>query len=393
VGGNFLQNKIEEITMYRIKNIINYLVPLVLLSSISLSQTKSKIAIGPYVQNVTDEKATICWSTLVGQSIVINPDSSEQIINEYQHHEMMLGDLQPNSTYTYDVLGNGSSDGKGSFRTFPEKLVPFRFVVIGDTRSRHKIHAHHVKRIIKERPLFVVNTGDLISDGLKIQHWEKFFEINRELMRNTPYFAVLGNHEHDSKHYYDFFNLPGNERYYHFSVGDALFIVLDTSGEDYQTPKYIKDENKEYFWNNYSLLYFKEQKAWLEHMLTLHKDAGFIFVFFHEPLFSVKPSRVEDAKMRRAFWGNIFERHGVQVILNGHDHHYHHAFSGGTHYITTAGGGASLYEATALQPETIKVVEIEHFMVIDVGKKEAKLTAIDINDNIIEEIKVEKRKL
>ena len=43
------------------------------------SQTKSRIAIGPYVQNVTDEKATICWSTLLGQSIVINPDSSKQI--------------------------------------------------------------------------------------------------------------------------------------------------------------------------------------------------------------------------------------------------------------------------------------------------------------------------
>ncbi|MBC8181537.1 metallophosphoesterase [candidate division KSB1 bacterium] len=355
------------------------------------SQSKNQIAIGPYVQNVTDEKATICWSTITGQSILINPDSSKQIINEYQHHEMMLGDLHPNSTYSYDVLGNGSSEGKGSFRTFPKKFVPFRFVVLGDTRGRHKIHAQHVKRIIEKEPLFVVNTGDLISDGLKIQHWEKFFEINRELMRNVPYFPVLGNHEHDSKHYYDFFNLPGNERYYHFSVGDALFIVLDTSGEDYQTPDYIKDENKEYFWNNYNLIYFKEQKAWLEHTLDLHKDAGFIFVFFHEPLFSVKPSRVEDAKMRRAFWGDIFERHGVQVILNGHDHHYHHAFSGGTHYITTAGGGAGLYDVSAIQPETVMVKKVEHFVVVDVGLNEAKLTAIDINDNVIEEIKVEKR--
>ena len=355
------------------------------------SQTKNHIAIGPYVQNVTDEKATICWTTLEGKSIVFNPDSSKQYINEYQHHEMMLGDLIPNTTYAYDVLGNGLSGGMGSFRTFPKKIIPFRFVVIGDTRSRHKIHAHHVKRIIEEKPLFVVNTGDLISDGLKIQHWEKFFEINRELMRNIPYFAVLGNHEHDSKHYYDFFYLPGNERYYHFSVGDALFIILDTSGEDYQTPEYINEENKEYFWNNYNLLYFKEQKAWLEHILKLHNDAGFIFVFFHEPLFSVKPSRVEDAKMRRDFWGDIFERYSVQAILNGHDHHYHHAFSGGTHYITTAGGGASLYDVSALQPETIKVAEIEHFMIIDVGLKKAKLTAIDINNQIIEEILVNKR--
>jgi len=377
--------------MYRLKNIINYLVLSLFLISISFPQSKKQIAIGPYVQNVTDEKATICWSTLVGQSKLIQPGGKVELINEYQHHEMILGDLQANSIYTYDVLGNGSPEGIGKFRTFPKKLVPFRFVVIGDTRSRHKIHAQHVKRIIEKDPIFVVNTGDLISDGLKIQHWEKFFEINHELMRNIPYFPVLGNHEHDSKHYYDFFNLPGNERYYHFSVGDALFIVLDTAGEDYQTPDYIKEENKEYFWNNYNLIYFKEQKAWLEHTLKIHKDAGFIFIFFHEPLFSVKPSRVDDAKMRRAFWGDIFERHGVQVVLNGHDHHYHHAFSGGTHYITTAGGGASLYDATALQPETIKVAEIEHFMVVDVKLNKAKLTAIDIEGEILDEITIEKR--
>jgi acid phosphatase type 7 len=377
--------------MNKCKIITTVVVSLSLWNLLSFAQPKNQIAIGPYVQNVTDEKATICWSTLSGQSIIINPDSTKQYINEYQHHEMMLGDLIPNTTYAYDVLGNGLSEGMGSFRTFPQKIIPFRFVVIGDTRSRHKIHAHHVKRIIDEDPLFVVNTGDLISDGLKIQHWEKFFEINRELMRNIPYFAVLGNHEHDSKHYYDFFNLPGNERYYHFSVGDALFIILDTSGEDYQTPEYIIEKNKEFFWNNYNLLYFKEQKAWLEHILELHNDAGFIFVFFHEPLFSVKPSRVEDAKMRRDFWGETFERYSVQAVLSGHDHHYHHAFSGGTHYITTAGGGASLYDVSALQPETIKVAEIEHFMIIDVGLKGAKLTAIDINNQIIEEILVNKR--
>ena len=78
--------------------------------------------------------------------------------------------------------------------------------------------------------------------------------------------------------------------------------------------------------------------------------------------------------------------------MNGHDHHYHHAFRGGTHYITTAGGGASLYDTDALQPETIKVAKIEHFVIVDVGLKKAKLTAIDINEKIIEEIEISKRK-
>lgn len=363
---------------------------LFLTSHFGYSQS-SEIAIGPYVQNVTKESATICWATLMGQSRLMAGKDAEQTIPEYQHHELILGDLKPNTTYTYDVLGNGSPEGMGSFTTFPDKIVPFRFIVIGDTRSRHDIHRRNVERMIAEKPLFVINTGDLVGDGLNIHHWEKFFEINKDLMRSTPYYAALGNHEDDSRYYYDFFSLPGNERYYTFNVGDALFVVLDSEGPAFQTPAYIKKENREYFWNNYNLKYFEEQKAWLDHTLTMHKDAGYIFVFFHAPLFSVKPSRVEDAKMRRAFWGDIFERHGVQVVMNGHDHHYHHAFAGGTHYITTAGGGAGLYDATALQPETVKVAKVEHFVVVDVGLQQAVLRAIDINGNLIEEIQVPKR--
>ena len=186
--------------------------------------------------------------------------------------------------------------------------------------------------------------------------------------------------------------MPGNDRNYTFVIGDALFIVLDTEGPNYETPLYVKKEYRDYFWNHYNLDYLKKQKEWVEHILTLHKDAGFIFVFFHEPLFSAKKSRVEGTKQRRAFWGDIFERHGVQVVLNGHDHHYHHAFHGGTHYVTTAGGGAGLYDTDAPQPETVKIAKVEHFVLVDVGLERARLRAIDINGHLIEEFEVAKRK-
>jgi hypothetical protein len=96
--------------------------------------------------------------------------------------------------------------------------------------------------------------------------------------------------------------------------------------------------------------------------------------------------------LRREFWGDIFKRYGVQVILNGHDHHYHHAFSEGTHFVTTAGGGAGLYETDAPQPETVTFKKIEHFVSVEVGLEKATLTAIDINGEIIDEFTVSKRK-
>ena len=354
-------------------------------------QVETKIKIGPYVQNVTTESAVICWSTLASKVLVKNPHGKTNTLNEYEHHEMILANLEPNSTYTYDVLGDSSKEGLGAFTTFPEKVQPFTFAVLGDTRSRHHIQQKIVNHIIKQSPLFVVNTGDLVSDGNNIHDWEKFFEVNHTLFRNTTYFSVLGNHEQDSKHYFDFFNLPGNERYYNFSIGDVLFVMMDTQGPEYEVPEYVTEKNYLEFETRQRKAYFDEQKLWLDNLLSQHQDAGFVFVFFHEPIFSIKKTRVEDAKLRRAYWGDIFERHGVQVILNGHDHHYHHAKAGGTHYITTAGGGAGLYEPDVPQPETIKFAKIEHFVRVDVGPEEAVLTVIDINGELLDKITVAKR--
>ena len=236
-------------------NIRLYLITIILGTNILLAQSDQKIAFGPYLQNMTYRSVTICWTTLDGESEFITPDGKIQTIRQYKSHQMKLPRLKEKTVYTYDVLKNDSTEGKGSFKTFPRGIEPFRFVTLGDTRSRHDIHKTIVDSIMVLDPLFIVNTGDLVSNGDNINDWEKFFSVNQDLMRKTPYFPVLGNHENDSKYYYDFFDLPGNERYYQFSVGDALFLVLDSEGPDYQTPVYIKDENREAFWENYNLEY------------------------------------------------------------------------------------------------------------------------------------------
>jgi len=351
----------------------------------------SKI-IGPYLQSMSEDEVAICWSTLEGTTQIMDGDSIVQNVNQYSYNKSIITRLEPNTTYSYDVLNDGTDKGRGTFTTFPDSIRPFRFAVLGDTRTRHDFHQKIVNRIIDEDPLFVVNTGDLVSNGNSMNDWEHFFRINDKLIRHVPYFTVLGNHEQDSENYYNFFSLPGNERYYFFSVGDALFIILDMEGPDYNTPEYLEGENADAFWTNISKKYFEEEKEWLENILTLNDDAGYIYVFFHPAFYSIKASRVAEAELRRAFWGDIFERHSVTAVLNCHDDYYHHAEHGGTHYIVTAGGGAPLYNTDAIQPETVKYKKIEHFMRIDVGLEKATMKAIDINGDLIEEIIVDKRK-
>jgi len=352
----------------------------------------SPAIIGPYLQSMSEDEVAICWSTLEGTTQIMDGDSIVQNVNQYSYNKSIITRLEPNTTYSYDVLNDGTDKGRGTFTTFPDSIKPFRFAVLGDTRTRHDFHQKIVNRIIDEKPLFIVNTGDLVSNGNSMDDWEHFFRINDKLIRHVPYFTVLGNHEQDSENYYNFFSLPGNERYYFFSVGDALFIILDMEGPDYNTPEYLEGENADAFWTNISKKYFEEEKEWLENILTLNDDAGYIYVFFHPTFYSIKTSRVAEAELRRAFWGDIFERHSVTAVLNGHDHYYHHAEHGGTHYIVTAGGGAPLYNTDAIQPETVKYKKIEHFMRIDVGLEKATMKAIDINGNLIEEIIVDKRK-
>ena len=356
------------------------------------AQEKGKIAFGPYIQQMTTKSAVICWSTLSSKPTLTAQDGNVKTISEYQQHRIEFGRLKPNTEYSYDVLNDGSDEGKGKFKTYSDKIEPFNFVVLGDTRSRHDVHTKIVNRIIQKDPLLIINTGDLVKDGRVIDGWENFFRINRELMKNIPYYPVLGNHEKNAPYYFDFFDLPNNERYYYFNVGDVLFVILDSEGEYVVEPNYISEENSDQFWHDTYEQYFIMQKKWLEHVLELHKEAGYIFVFQHTPLYSVKESRITDAEQRRKFWGDIYERHNVQVFMNGDDHHYHHAMKNGVHYITTAGGGAGLYDIDIPQPETVKYKKIEHFVHININENDAVLNVIDIDGNQIDKIIVERRK-
>lgn len=382
--------------MIKFRQIIQSFFVLILIFSFTLCTRDSVVSspeiIGPYLQNMSQDEVTICWATPEGKTRVKYGLTNIQKVTRYNHHKSIITRLQPGTTYSYDVLNNGTARWEGTFTTFPDGITPFRFAVLGDTRTRHRVHQKIVNRIIDEKPLFVVNTGDLVSRGNSMDDWEHFFRINNNLIRNVPYYTVLGNHEQDSENYYNFFSLPGNESYYFFSVGDALFIVLDMEGPDYNTPEYLAGEKIVTFWSNISIKYFEEEKEWLENILTLNDDAGYIFVFFHQPFYSIKSSRVAGAELRREFWGDVFERYSVTAVLNGHDHHYHHAEHGGTHYIVTGGGGAPLYEADAIQPETVKYKKIEHFIRIDVGLDNTTMRVIDIKGDLIEEIIVDRRK-
>jgi hypothetical protein len=353
---------------------------------------QAPIAIGPYVQNVSTDNATICWATVVGRVTYATAAGDATTVTGYDHHSIVLRGLKPATSYTYDVLGNGGGAGKGAFTTVPVGEHPSSFAILGDTQNRsNPAHRPIVERIMSGKPDMVFNTGDLVSDGRNILDWERFFEVNADLMRSIPYYAALGNHEHDSQNYFDFFVLPGNERYYSFNRGAAHFVVLDSPGPyPPENNQPLSQEDRARFAQAREE-YWQRQIAWLKQDLGANREAKYVFVFFHYPLYSVLASRVSGASQMRERFGAIFQDYKVSAVFNGHDHNYHRAAAGGVQFVVGGVSGGAPRPTDAPQPESVKYASAVTFVRVDVGPQRAAVRAIGLDGSTIDEFHLQPR--
>jgi len=337
---------------------------------------------GPYLQNVSSTGATVCWVTATG------PADARQ----YQYHQARAEGLSPDREYEF-VAGD-TGQYTGTFRTFPAEPKPFTFVVYGDTRSNHDVHRACVRKIEELNPAFVINTGDLVSNGENMDDWNVFFDICGPMMATIPYFPVLGNHERNAAHYYDLFDLPNNERYYSFDYGDVHFVVLDScelrvpSRDD---PEY--DRSLVPFYREMSRHYWQKQKAWLKQDLAAHNDASFVFVSFHHPLYSnANPGRRSEQGAKRRIFEEILRDARVTMVFNGHDHNYQRHFADGIYYVVSGGGGASLYDITKpLLPSTRAGAKKHHVIRVDVDGRTLEMTVITPEGEVIDTLKLTSR--
>ena len=72
----------------------------------------------------------------------------------------------------------------------------FTFVAYGDTRTNPLAHAAVIKEIIGLHPEFVLQSGDLVSDGGNPKQWAEFEEITKPLRdAHIAYYPARGNHD------------------------------------------------------------------------------------------------------------------------------------------------------------------------------------------------------
>jgi 3',5'-cyclic AMP phosphodiesterase CpdA len=224
-------------------------------------------------------------------------------------------------------------------------------------------------------PDFVIHTGDLVADGYDTFQWPNFFSIEKDLLRKTVFFPVLGNHERDNARFYEFFDVK--TPYYSFDWGSAHFAIIDSDVSNVSSSKAARER----FW--------ADQTAWLEADLERSQKAAFRFVAMHHPPFTVNLSSAGHVSKETPTLEPLFERMKVTAVFAGHDHNYQHHVKNGVHYIVTGGGGAPLARAEApLEGITVKVESVEHYVMVKVEGNKAYIEAVALDGHPIESIEL-----
>lgn len=232
--------------------------------------------------------------------------------------------------------------------TLPVKDGSVRFAAIGDTgtgSSKQRQLGEVMAQYHASFPFeFVLMMGDNLYGGEAARDYVKKFETpyRKLLDGKVKFYASLGNHDLALQVNYEHFNMNGKE-YYRFKKGNVAFYALNSNYMD------------------------KKQVAWLESELA--KDtAEWKVCFFHHAPYSSAKAHGSDKQLREVV-EPIFLKHGVNLVLAGHDHVYERIKpqKGIYYFVTGAGGKLRTGDIERASPLTDKAYDRDlHFMLFEV---------------------------
>jgi hypothetical protein len=299
------------------------------------------------------------------------------------YHHGLVRNLRPDTRYRYRVRHRGAPPVTGTFRTAPDRPRPFRFAAFGDMGVTDA--ASDVMGLLqRSRPDLAFLVGDLCyanpggglaETAVNQSVWDQWFAQVTPSASGIPWMPAVGNHEMEPGFgelgydgFLSRFALPGggpSPVTWAFRYGNVGFVALDGNDASHEIPR-----NRGYLGT--------AQDDWLERTLAgLRRDplVDFIVVGFHHCAFSTNAVHASDAGVRDR-WSPIFDRHAVDLVVNGHNHSYERtvpiragaptveapsgatvrASRDGTTYVLAGGGGQSAYPS-ALHPASYVTVE------------------------------------
>jgi hypothetical protein len=207
-----------------------------------------------------------------------------------------------------------------------KKPTKMHFLVFGD--SKGSIHFPAVlKRADSLQPQFCITTADLVNRGggeIGKVDYKKLDSMGGWFMKKYPMWPTVGNHEESGgddgvENFTNFFGMK--KAMYSFTYGNAKFIGLPW-------PKVKEDPKK---------------LKWLKKELKSAKGKH-IFIYKHRPHYTLGSKSYNDVEGADTETTKLYDKYNVTAVFSGHDHIYYRTKRNNTHYIISAGAGASIYE-------------------------------------------------
>jgi tartrate-resistant acid phosphatase type 5 len=217
----------------------------------------------------------------------------------------------------------------------PTPPKPIIFAALGDYGMGSSNEEAVANLVLGWQPDFIITLGDNNYpygsaehiDAAVGQYFHSFiypylgrFGVGSDINR---FFPSLGNHDvitDSGQPYFDYFSLPGNERYYDFTWGPVHLFALD----DIETePNGVGASST--------------QAQWLKAGLAASTSPWNIVYMHYPPYSSGTHGSTNWARWPYADWG-------ADAVLAGHDHTYERLEEGGLVYFVNGLGGGGRYD-------------------------------------------------
>ena len=286
-------------------------------------------------------------------------DNDQAVVDRRLNYHATLTGLPLASVIRYRVRCNGQTIAEGYASTRKRRGSKIRFATFGDNSFGDISDRAIAYLAYQAHPDFVMNTGDNVYDaGLDNEYARYFFpSYNADqaaphdgapLLRSVPFYTVMANHDvaskmpdgrsgadfdanNDALAYYTAMHLPLNgpasppdPTPTHCSEDAVMQQFRECAGERFpRMANYSHDHGDAHFLCLDSNTYIDPTNADLQRYIEADlsgTDAVWKFVVYHHPAFNVGEEHYREQHMR--VLSPLFEKHGVDIIFNGHEHTY-----------------------------------------------------------------------